>query len=515
MAGEVTFDFTATDAKLDAVARRAEARVGAVSRNVAGQMGSAGGTDALDKQSVALDKVATRHISARHAIGLFAASTGAARGPMMEMFYAVTMFGPAIGGAIAGFLLVKSVIEDITASTRKAIEAEREHQEWLTKMGHVLGSGPGSGLNTQAGRGYEDQAASIRAELDKKQREKASRGFLGEVVDVHSMARLLPSVRESDERQDRVDADKLRVAQQLGKMSLEQMQYAKDLEPLHNKEIAYEESVGYREKGRLSDLQARVGLAKENLALAEKEATLHGGVPGSPRSELQEEIQKELHVKRAALKEATDKERDFTNDTVQDTIKSRQRLNVTLLQMSGRTYEAERETARNALGNIVNNWKSTEADITNAKAEYAAKRADIDYREGEERRKSLEQFRMEVAESGPGGDVTARLDREMKAKADLYQKYVYEGKTDQAEAAVDALEARLTRMGIDAKRELQSSYHPQFVGAADAWKSMATSSLSQTPAEREHIAALRKLTETLQTLLAGGRMKLTAMLGEG
>ena len=60
--------------------------------------------------------------------------------------------------------------------------------------------------------------------------------------------------------------------------------------------------------------------------------------------------------------------------------------------------------------------------------------------------------------------------------------------------------AQMGKMGIDAQRELQSKQKIGFSGLADFWKSFQSNQM--TPAEREHLAELRKIAVLLAPFAA-------------
>ena len=74
------------------------------------------------------------------------------------------------------------------------------------------------------------------------------------------------------------------------------------------------------------------------------------------------------------------------------------------------------------------------------------------------------------------------------------------GQDKLADQMVSAGNAQMGKMGVDAQRELQSKQKIGFSGLADFWKSF--NSKQMTPAEREHIAELRKIVAILSPFAA-------------
>lgn len=91
------------------------------------------GGDAFVEMGKKMVGLGEHHLSARHAIKLFSEATDIGRGGIMTMIHSMGMLGPAVGGALGGFILLKEMLESQAEEAAKAKERYDQLSESVRK----------------------------------------------------------------------------------------------------------------------------------------------------------------------------------------------------------------------------------------------------------------------------------------------------------------------------------------------------------------------------------------------
>jgi hypothetical protein len=165
-----------------------------------------------------------------------------------------------------------------------------------------------------------------------------------------------------------------------------------------------------------------------------------------------------------------------------------------VLAMSGKKYEAELAELEEWFEKEKEAHKGQAAALEQIAKEHAAKEKDIKFRQQEEVVALQESYTNRIIGARPGGDVTERFaklqeehDKAVREMDEHGEKYKGERLDEEK-----AFQAEKSKMNRDAQRELQGHEGVGFSSIEGWWKQFS-SGLNKSPAEQEHIKALREL----------------------
>lgn len=262
----------------------------------------------------------------------------------------------------------------------------------------------------------------------------------------------------------------------------------------HQKRLAEidEESANFINGKQASILESTGRHYEAQLAQLESEHERERNAHRTNADEL-EAIDDAYESKRADLQRqhALEKEQFYTNSAAN------------IFSSQGKSYEAELTRLQS--------WYSKETDLHRGHAdelalieqEKQARLADIERRHSEFRRNTHQKFTAEIIEAEHGSGA-AGLYRMVNATREEMAELRRRGEDDLADEAQTALQAKLSRMGIEAQRSLAGKRQVGFTSLEGGWQSF-TSSLGASPDEQEKkrqtrdlIVALRDVSKTVR-----------------
>jgi hypothetical protein len=532
MADKVTITFDANDAELQKVAKRVDAdlqkmKTSATASGAAMQTAMASATPAAQQHAAAVEQVEHRHISARHAIGMFASTTGIARGEMMHAFHALHMFGAGLGAVVFATMMAVEKERQLGEENEKQAkkyeqltEAVKRYEEERNKAANVHAFG-------KEGAEAKEEATNIAKTIDEAQNKLARLKEMRAMYTGHGL-------KGHEEEFRPIEALWRRAMHPEDEREIEDLKNTIERLKGRHKEAETKaflgaEAAGEHNAAEMELAANRAQAAQENsnetaMNLAFRELELHGALLAEKDKELQN-AKEEADIQRITLEQLKDQaeqnkrineyaEKRWKQKHEHDALVNAPETNLEILNRRAvmkSTFE-EREAKENERWDSERHEKRGEsaADLAvreeehNKKLKLARLQYDEEiYNYEKNSEKEIEQYRNQRLSAVEGPKIAEMKSIQAQTKAQA-EEAMHRGDGDMAGQIRHTGEDRLGRLGLDAKRQLESKNKMAFTDAGSYWQSFGTSANNATPAEREMIQQLQRivqLTEKEQALV--------------
>ena len=500
---EVVFRFRAEGADLQNATKQADASL----KNLAG---------AHKQLDPAIEHTTQAHFSMRHAMTLAAAASDMHAGSLMHVYYAMTMFGPVMGGAMAAILLLKEAMK----SEREEMEkADAAAVEFANTMRGLRKDVSGSFFEGQAG-GKQNTIENIQDQIAKRTKamEKAAGGKeLGFVEATFNAPRAYMNgqdpyaIESSQNKQVQAALAERKALQDLLEPLMRQrdlyMEIARAQEAASKANLERELASGPANTGmdKAAALQAKIAEAQEAANSANDAEAAARGVPSLSRAELDKIIEKhraaqlalhKLQNEQAGATWAADREhRDAMTGPV-----GREYNIFDAGAAAAEQHRMKEAKAQEELEKKIREIKESgyltaaqkQDEIARAMSQRSVERAmneqalskqkwDLERAQAQEHFK----YRNEVVAATQGHEMASLLAMREEARREG-NKAEMEGRHDVAEEIAAGERAKEGRMGIDAQRKLAGNNSVGVSGGADWYKQFIQSANKpRTPAEAE------------------------------
>jgi hypothetical protein len=501
---KVSFIFDAADEKLQAVATRTEKMLKGLGSSVSTmsdrdfKAAFTGGSEGVNKYGEALEGVEKRHFSMRHAMALTAAATGGSSAQLMHLYYAMTMFGPAMGTAVAGILIFKEALDEHEKMVKEATKAQEEYLKVMERTNEITGYG--AGAKGEYSGAYAGQIDSINEKLIEQRQI-----ILDNSETIFSNINIF-TLLFGDEKIEQAN----KMVEMYQKLQNQLIKVREEMKPLdvaqeHFLKAQFEHSIVYAGKGKETRESMSDELDIHKNKLEELKHAMSGLKEGG---ESYKKVLKEWRQEATAVSEQEEKIKESdrkwneeyeqlkrnpnVNIDVNNRMAAIQLENLNKLKTEDARYYQEKIKWIDAGKYTQDVANRLEWDHMNRVGEIGKRTAEEKYQYEKSRRSQLQAYRNEEISAIKGQPIAA-LEALQQKKEEEFHDAMRKGDLEMAMAAQSAYEAKSGAMGLNAERELQGKNKVGFSGLSEMWKSIATSASGGTPAEREQIAALKEL----------------------